>query len=33
MQGQETVGKARMIGYAVGMAILVVVAVWKFAVR
>jgi hypothetical protein len=33
MQGQENVGKARMIGYAVGMAAFIVVVLWKFVVR
>ena len=33
MQEQQQVGKARMIGYAVGIALVVVVAVWKLVVR
>ncbi len=33
MQEQQQVGKARMIGYAVGIALVVMVAVWKFVVR
>jgi hypothetical protein len=33
MQEQQQVGKARVIGYAVGIALVVVVAVWKFVVR
>jgi len=33
MQEQQQVGKARVIGYAVGIALVVAVAVWKFVVR
>ena len=33
MQEQQQAGKARMIGYAVGIALVVVVAVWKLVVR
>jgi hypothetical protein len=33
MQEQQQAGKARMIGYVVGMAVVVVVAVWRFVVR
>jgi hypothetical protein len=33
MQEQEKVGTARLIGYAVGLAVFVMVAVWKFVVR
>jgi hypothetical protein len=27
---QEKVGKARMIGYGIGLAVFIVVAIWKF---
>jgi hypothetical protein len=30
MVEQDRVGKARMIGYGIGLAVFVVVAVWKF---
>jgi hypothetical protein len=30
---QEKVGKARMIGYGIGLAVFVVVAIWKFLVH
>jgi hypothetical protein len=30
---QEKVNKTRIIGYAIGIAVFVVVAVWKFALR
>jgi hypothetical protein len=33
MQEQENAGKARMIGYALGLAAFVVIAIWKFVVR
>jgi hypothetical protein len=33
MQEQQQVGKARMIGYAIGIALVAVMVVWKFAVR
>jgi hypothetical protein len=33
MREQQQAGKARMIGYAVGLALVVAVAVWKFVVR
>jgi hypothetical protein len=33
MQEQQQAGKARMIGYAVGLALVVAVALWKFVVR
>ena len=33
MQEQQKAGKARIIGYSVGIAIAVVVAVWKFMAR
>jgi hypothetical protein len=33
MVEQDRVGKARMIGYGIGVAVFVVVAVWKFLVR
>jgi hypothetical protein len=33
MQGQEKVGKARILGYALGLAAFAVIAIWKFVVR
>lgn len=30
---QEKVGKARIIGYGIGLAFFVVVAIWKFLVH
>jgi hypothetical protein len=33
MQEQQDVGKARMIGYAIGIAAVVVVILWKFVSR
>ena len=33
MQEQQDVGKARMIGYAIGIAAVVVAIVWKFVSR
>jgi hypothetical protein len=33
MQEQQQAGKARMIGYAVGIALVIVVAMWRFVVR
>jgi len=30
MMEQQKVGKARIIGYGIGLAVFVVVAVWKF---
>jgi hypothetical protein len=33
MQEQQQVGKARMIGYAIGIVLVVAVAAWKFIVR
>ena len=30
---QEKVGKARIIGYGIGMATFIVLAVWKFLVK
>jgi hypothetical protein len=33
MQEQEKVGKARMLGYGIGIALFVCVVVWKFIVR
>lgn len=33
MDHQENVGTARMIGYAIGAAIFVALAVWKLIVR
>ncbi len=33
MQEQQQAGKARMIGYAIGIALVVAAAVWRLAVR
>jgi hypothetical protein len=33
MQAQQQVGKARMIGYAPGLAAVIAIAIWKFVVR
>jgi len=33
MHEQQLTGKARVIGYAVGIALVVMVAMWKFVVR
>jgi hypothetical protein len=33
MQEQQQAGKARMIGYAIGLVLILGVAVWKFVVR
>lgn len=33
MQEQQQAGKARMIGYAVGIGLVIVVAMWRFVVR
>jgi hypothetical protein len=33
VQEQQQAGKARMIGYAIGIALVVAVAVWRLAVR
>jgi hypothetical protein len=33
MQEQEKVGKARMIGYALGAIVFVAVALWRFVIR
>jgi hypothetical protein len=33
MQEQQQVGKARIIGYAIGIAAAVAVILWKFVVR
>ncbi len=33
MQEQQMAGKARMIGYAIGIAAVVVVVLWKFIAR
>jgi len=33
MQEQENVGKARMIGYAIGLAVFAAVVIWRFLVR
>lgn len=33
MQGQAQVGKARMIGYAIGIGAAVVVLLWRLVVR
>jgi hypothetical protein len=30
---RDKVGNARMIGYGIGLAVFIVVAVWKFLVR
>ena len=33
MQEQQIAGKARMIGYAIGIAVVVVVVLWKVIAR
>jgi hypothetical protein len=33
MQEQEKVGRARTIGYTIGLAVFIVVALWKFLAR
>jgi hypothetical protein len=33
MQEQQQVGKARIIGYAIGIAVFIVLGVWKYVVR
>lgn len=33
MQEQEKVGKARMIGYGIGLLAVIVVAAWRFIFR
>lgn len=33
MQEQQAAGKARMIGYAIGIAAVVAVILWKFVIR
>ena len=33
MQEQQQVGRARIIGYAIGMAVFLVVAAWKYFIR
>jgi len=33
MLEQEKAGKARMIGYGIGLAVFVVIAIWKFLVH
>jgi hypothetical protein len=33
MQEQQQVGNARIIGYAVGIVVFIVIAAWKFFVR
>jgi len=33
MMEQEKAGKARMIGYGIGLAVFVVIAIWKFLVH
>ena len=33
MMEQDKVGKARIIGYGIGLAVFIVVAVWKLLVR
>lgn len=33
MQEQQQIGKARIIGFVIGIALFVAVGVWKFVVR
>jgi len=33
MQEQQTVGKARMLGYGIGIVIVVAVVAWRFLMR
>jgi hypothetical protein len=33
MQEQQQTGRARMIGYALGLAAVIAVAIWKFLAR
>jgi hypothetical protein len=33
MQEQQQAGKARILGYALGLAAFIVIATWKFIVR
>ncbi len=33
MQEQQKVGQARIIGYAIGAALFIVVAIWKLIIR
>ena len=33
MQGQEKIGKARLIGYGIGLLAVIAVAAWKFILR
>lgn len=33
MMEQDKVNKARMIGYGIGLAVFIVVAIWKFLVH
>jgi len=33
MQQQQQVGRARIIGYALGLAAVIATAIWKFLVR
>lgn len=33
MQEHQQVGRARMIGYAIGIAVFLVVAAWKYFIR
>jgi hypothetical protein len=33
MQHQDQVGRARIVGYALGLAAVIAVAIWKFLVR
>jgi hypothetical protein len=33
MQGQEKFGNPRMIGYGIGIAAFILVALWKFLIR
>ncbi len=33
MQEQENVGKARLIGYGIGLAVFAVIMLWKLVIR
>ena len=33
MQEQQQAGRARIVGYAIGMAVFLVVAAWKYFIR
>jgi hypothetical protein len=33
MMEQEKVGKARIIGYGIGLAVFIAVAIWKFLIH